>query len=240
MQEDISDIRCLDLGKNIMKENFYLLDYLKNNKAYSEEVLEIFKSKLDEKVYSYGAQFKFPYETRKVKKFSLGFYVRFIKILFTRHKIKKLKGKSIVSNAYFSMNDELRNIGYSVMTPPWGFSRDSFTIPDLKLLKEYYKFSFLIEKSTYSEMLTKEFYNEYLNFKMIYKNSMQKQKIFAVCVPSDKNVWDRISIKIAKELNISTFIFSHGLPGVYNPNDDTRADYLVVWGEKIKQNFMDI
>lgn len=221
-----------------MKENFYLLEYLQKSKSYSEEVLDIFKNKFDEKVYSYGDQFKFPYESRKIKKRPIGFYIRFIKILREQKTIKKSIEKKIISNAYFSMNDELRNMHYFVMTPPWGYSRDSFTIPSIKLLRCYYNFSYCVEKATYAELLSEEFLHKYLLFKTLYKEIIIKLRISCFCLPSDMNVWDRITIRIAKELKIPTFLFLHGLPGRYNALDESRTDYFIVWGKKIKHNYI--
>jgi hypothetical protein len=47
-----------------------------------------------------------------------------------------------------------------------------------------------------------------------------------------------MSIKIFKKLNKPSYVFLHGIPGRYNNIDENRTDYLVVWGKKIKQNFV--
>jgi hypothetical protein len=49
----------------------------------------------------------------------------------------------------------------------------------------------------------------------------------------------RMAIDVCRELEIPTGIFLHGLPARYNHIDDSRADYLFVWGKKIKDNYID-
>lgn len=41
-------------------------------------------------------------------------------------------------------------------------------------------------------------------------------------------------------MKLPTFNFIHGLPGIYNSIDYNRTDYLVVWGESIKNNFVKV
>jgi len=50
--------------------------------------------------------------------------------------------------------------------------------------------------------------------------------------------YEKMSVAIFKELGKKSFVFLHGLPGRYNNIDDNRADYLVVWGKKIKDLYV--
>jgi len=49
---------------------------------------------------------------------------------------------------------------------------------------------------------------------------------------------ERIAIKVFKEIQKPSFLFSHGLPARYSSIADDRTDYLIVWGEKIKQHYI--
>ena len=39
-------------------------------------------------------------------------------------------------------------------------------------------------------------------------------------------------------MNRPSFVFTHGMPGLYSLEVDNRADYLMVWSEKIKNNYI--
>jgi hypothetical protein len=60
----------------------------------------------------------------------------------------------------------------------------------------------------------------------------------ALFVPNDVSFFENLSIAIFKELKRPSFIFLHGLPGRYNIIDENRSDYLIVWGEKIRQYYI--
>ncbi len=46
--------------------------------------------------------------------------------------------------------------------------------------------------------------------------------------------------KIFEEINKPSFIFLHGLPARMNNFDDNRTKYLIVWGEKIKDAYVNM
>ncbi len=61
----------------------------------------------------------------------------------------------------------------------------------------------------------------------------------ALIVSNDISFFEQTNIKIFRKMGKPSFIFLHGLP-VYNVLDNNQADYLVVWGKKIKENYVNI
>ena len=51
---------------------------------------------------------------------------------------------------------------------------------------------------------------------------------------------ERMAIDAGKEMGIPTVVFLHGLPARYNKIDDNRANYLCVWGEGIKEQYINV
>ncbi len=49
----------------------------------------------------------------------------------------------------------------------------------------------------------------------------------------------KLLIDVFKSLHIPTYVFLHGLPGIYL-TENKRADYLLVWGEKIRDGFVHV
>ncbi|MFN4152659.1 MAG: hypothetical protein ACK4IX_17080, partial [Candidatus Sericytochromatia bacterium] len=72
------------------------------------------------------------------------------------------------------------------------------------------------------------------SFTSLYKHKNVK----ALFLAQDMNFFQKIIIKAFKENNKKSFIFLHGLPARYNNIDDNRTDYLLVWGDKIKENYI--
>jgi hypothetical protein len=57
---------------------------------------------------------------------------------------------------------------------------------------------------------------------------------------TDQYFESKYLIEIFKILKKPSFIFSHGLPAIYSLEVDNRSDYLMVWGERMKQNYVNI
>jgi len=223
-------------------ENFYLLDKL-HDYPINQEILDIFKYELDTRIYTFGEQFKNSGDSRKSQK-------NLINIPYLYRKYKIIKGKvlrqnkaddskkKIISNVYFSTNDKVRNMGYTIMTPPWGYSKDAFPIPDIQFLSLFYSFSKVLKNCKYCDLISDSFNQEYIRFKEAYKQVFLSNSVEGLFVPNDMNIWERISISIADQQKIPSFIFLHGLPGRYNEKDESRSTYLIVWGEQIKRNYV--
>ncbi len=222
-------------------QNFSLLDFLKNNKEVNHDLYDCLKYELDQHIYYYGDHFKYPKEKLFINSKSvlkdLKTELLILKCLIKRKRTSH-KAKSIVSNAYFNVNSELTKLGYNVFPPVWKLSSDGMILTDrstflkCKIISDIFqsdRFAFFLSKDF--ESIVTDFYSELcLNFK--------RNDIKGLIVPNDVAFFENISIKACKELDIPSFIFLHGLPGRYNLIDENRSDYLIVWGESIKENYV--
>jgi hypothetical protein len=222
-------------------QDFSLYDYLKGQKTLTPELLDSLKYELDQHVYYFGNHFKFPKKRLDVKNF--GFLAQlkrdlFFSIqMFKNHKIN-FSQKTILSNAYFSINEELRQLHYNVYSPSWWISSDRIVLTTPKLYKLSEEVRKRLKTGSYKELISKSFICLVNDFYEVLDSFYTQKHISALFVPNDVTFFENLSIQLCKRKNIPSFIFLHGLPGRYNLIDENRADYLIVWGEKIKENYV--
>ncbi|OGC22598.1 hypothetical protein A3J90_06965 [candidate division WOR-1 bacterium RIFOXYC2_FULL_37_10] len=222
-------------------KNFYLIDYLKENYPIDKELLDALKWQLDGRIYHYGYQFKGPSEECKNEpkietiKENLKDILRYCKGLFKAYPVND-KPK-LLSFAYFTYNDELENIGFNVFLPPWirQFVR-GYPPKHIKKIINYLK-SFLMAKN-FNEIIGPEFLNKIIEAEEILKRFYIKNDFKALCVHADMPFFENWNIKIFRKMNRPSFILLHGLTQHYENINDNRSNYLVVWGEKIKENYI--
>ena len=225
-------------------EKYYLVDYIKKNFNIDEDILDSIKFELDKHIYFYGDNFDSPREKITTVKVLLKTMLRdtsreYSNMLksFTRNKPVS-KTNNIVSNSYFSINDELRQAGYNVYKPIWcdGISHD--VIFDVDLYRESKAIKNIFAKGNFIDIIDERFIERIKSFKEHLKRYYIDNNISAIIVPNDICFFENLSIKIFKEINRPSFIFLHGLPGRYNNIAENRSDYLIVWGDKIKENYI--
>lgn len=222
-------------------EPFYLLDYLKNNSYFTETRYDNLRYELDNQLHYYGDHYKYPYEIQGKKNRDLiRTYIKQLLILFKIFQNRKsnTKGELILSNAYFSVNEELKYLGYNVYCPSWRMSHDRNVLSSLSLFQRSEKIKSKFRNSNFNELFKEEFMTEINHFEEELTIFFQKRKIKSLFVPNDVSFFENLSIQVCKQHGIPTFIFLHGLPGRYNQIDEHRSDYLIVWGEKIKENYI--
>jgi len=228
-------------------QNFYLIDYIKENFNIEQSILESLKYELDQHIYYYGKQFKYPKEKQedfacKISKERIKIILEYCIVLAPYLFGSNLNNskKNILSNAYFSINHELSKFNFNVYRPPWSIGRDFNVIVNQKILREvrYFKRSF--EKESFIGLISQEFIDKIHLFKSTLKQYFIDSDIRAVFIPNDMGFFENISINIFREINRPSFVFLHGLPGRYNNIDDNKSDYLIVWGEKIKENYVTV
>lgn len=221
-------------------ENFYFIDYFNKNNVIDPALMDCLKAELDQNIYYYGDQFKHPKEFPK-KRFRGA--IRKLKWLFALYKIiqnrKILTNKKIIlSNAYFSMNHELKQIGYQVYSPSWRMAHDRNILSDFKIFSASEAIKHKLETSNFNELISAQFLSSVKKFEENLKDFFTKKQLSALIVPNDMIFFENISIRICKDINVPSFVFLHGLPGLYNHIDGNRSNYLVVWGDRIKENFI--
>lgn len=224
-------------------ESFYLLDFLKNNSHLSRSRYDNLRYELDKHLHYYGDHFKFPHEIHGNENRNL--FRTYAKYLYSLYKIvqnRKLKSQEniILSNSYFSVNKELKNIGYQVFCPSWQMSPDRNILSSLDLFFRSEKIKSKFRNSNFTDLLKDDFSNEIDQFEEILTRFFISRKIKSLFVPNDSSFFENMSIRICKQIGIPSFIFLHGLPGNYNNIDGNLTDYSIVWGRKIKENFINV
>lgn len=222
-------------------QNFYLIRWLRENSGLDPDILDSIKFELDKRIYYYGAQFAYPAERpafrarldgvrNALKDAALSFKKQGAEIPGAK------SGVRISSNAYFSFNSALAGQGFEVFDAPWSMGRGKLVDPALhRRIRAVRAF---LEKADLKELLTEEFASELRALKAGLKDYYGRAGIAALVVPFDLPVFERLAIKVFKELGRPSFISLHGLPARYNSADENRTDYLLVWGDKIKEAYI--
>lgn len=222
-------------------ERYYLIDYLKQNNVIDKEIMDSIKCELDQYIYYYGSQFKYPKEYDHSRTIGLRdaliHIIMLIKMLACTESPKDGK-KTIISNAYFNLNKELEKLGYSVYKPLWNVFMNDRLLGDVSMYLKYEEMKQIFKNGEFNQIISESVIDKIMSLRNKMKESFIKNKIDALIVPNDMSFFENISINIFKELNRKSIVFLHGLPGRYNNIDDNRADYLIVWGEKIRQNYI--
>lgn len=216
----------------------YLNHSDKKNKAY----YDLLRYVLDQKIYFFGNNFKNPHEKNitlrgRLKTKAITYvYGLFLKLnrLKNEHK-DKIK---IWSSAYFNVSDKFDNNTYIISSPPWLISKSRNNINSPKLFKKVRNLQLKLQYGDVKDLLDENFFKQIEDVKSAIKEFVIQEDIRALLLPNDLGLFEKLSIQVFKELNRRSFLLNHGLPGIYGSNDDNRTDYLVVWGEAVKQNYI--
>lgn len=65
-----------------------------------------------------------------------------------------------------------------------------------------------------------------------------QKSIRGLVLPFDCYCIQRMAIAAAQKNGVPSMVYLHGIPGVYSAVDNNRADYLAVWGEAIRQEYI--
>jgi hypothetical protein len=220
-------------------QNFYLVRWLKENSGLAPDIIDSLKFELDKRIYYYGAHFACPAERSIISRRLSEVKTALKETLLPLKKscpCGKSGGGRISSNAYFNFNAALTEQGFSVFAAPWHMRRGE--LGDAGLYYRIQKINSQLEKADFKDLLTREFAADVLALKAGLKEYYLRADISALVVPFDLPFFERLAINIFKELGRPSFISLHGLPGRYNNVDDNRTDYLLVWGEKIKEFYV--
>ena len=224
-------------------QNCYLIDYIKENLNIDQTILESIKFELDQHIYYYGRQFKYPKEVRydlaEIKKEIVSTFRQYVDLVSCPTSPNLDNGKqNVLSNAYSATNVELAKLAFNVYRPAWDRSKDSKALLNRDILREieYFKNSF--KKQSFADLISQKFINRVHIFKSVLKKYFLDHEIAAIFVPNDLGFFETLSIKVCRQINRPSCIFLHGLPGRYNNIDDNKTDYLIVWGERIKNNYI--
>jgi hypothetical protein len=196
-------------------------------------IIELLEHEINHRVYFFGKQFSSPWGN-KIKLKNI-----IIKAVYRVLHTKKFNSDIplIFSSAPNNFNNKLKDKQYKIVNSWWSLRKGKYLKVDVNYKKEYNKIFNQIKSSGLHDLTSSKFLNEIKLFKEKSKILISSKNFKAAFFSNDLGFFERLFIDIFKELGIPTFIFLHGLPARYNNIDDNRADYLIVWGKKIKENY---
>lgn len=202
----------------------------------NKEVLDLLCYEINQRIYYFGDHFRYPRTTFPTPySFLKDEALLFIINLLKRQSAKKENRPTYFTSAYFQFENKLpENLFFK--KNPWATS--PLKITDKSIYLRCKKFDMEMRKASFAELLSDNFSKKIQAIKKELKKYYISNNIQAAFFSNDMTFWDRLGIKICKELDCPSFIFLHGLPARYNHLDDNRSDYLIVWGEQIKRNYI--
>ena len=229
----------------MLVNGMYLINYIENNVNIDKNILDALRYELTTKMYFYGDNFKYHLEKNeqfitknKIRSIAKENLLVFKGILAKFHKEAKNTNKNILFHSYFNTSVLARKLfamDYNVYSPFWINNPALF---DFKSYGLYKNIRNTLKNDDFKCLISIEFIEKINAFKNILIKKYKKIGVNALIVSSDMPFFENISIQVFKELKKPSFVFLHGLPGIYNNIDNNRADYLIVWGEKIKENYI--
>jgi hypothetical protein len=226
----------------VIKRNL-LLDLLSAKYPKTSPYLDIFdylQFDLNTRIYSYGEHIGSPHEGKKTKyQSSVAALKQTLYNLYLKvNKENSLQADfNIMSSAYFSLENIFTDSGINVISPPWMFGKRN-VIYDKELFDATNGIKAILATGDFKTLLSEKFHQSVLTFRSLFKEYILANNVKALFIPQDITFFEKLSIDLLRELGLPTFNFIHGLPGLYNSTDYNRTDYLVVWGNAIKHNFV--
>lgn len=95
----------------------------------------------------------------------------------------------------------------------------------------------MMRKGTFQGALNKDKLELLETLKDDIAEALVKKQINALFTHNDESFQNKYLIEVCKKAGIPSFEFLHGFPA-YSQDINTRTDYLCVWGDKIKENFV--
>lgn len=203
--------------------------------------LDLLRHEFDLRFYYYGRHYKYSQEEKQefgytIKEMLVNAGIDFF-VFLNQHSQKNNK-INILSTAYFNIQDKMTCDHINITRPPWQYNKNSANIFDYSIYKKAKQLKKAIRYATFNELWSDAFIEKIIAFEVELKLFIKSNNIQALFLPADVGFFEKLSIKVFKQLNYPTFIFLHGIPGGYTTSENNRTDYLVVWGEAIKRNFI--
>lgn len=220
-----------------------LLDYIFNRRKENENTYYQLKEIYDRKFYHYGNHFKYHYENRKslpVKtRLKKSFYNFAISVFVFIFRDRKKKLPTVLSTIYYGADLTFKeNYPINISRPPWAYNSWKCNIYNWQLFKKSNRLKKQFESSNFDILISDDFIKEIQEYKKQLKKFIAENNVVALFVPQDIGFFEKMAIDVFKEMHFPTFVFVHSLQFWINKHDFGRTDYLVVWGEASKNDFV--
>ena len=221
----------------------YLIKYLIEtaDDELSKKYIDFFKVELDWHTYISETHMSEPYHrdnkagtTEKLKKI----YQYTDAIVKTKNSnTNKSKVLSTLKVPQSYMKPFIK-LGLEYYSPIWHPLGKKNIFGDYKTLKWHKNIQDRIRNAEFHSFLDKNFHKDLEEFQQYFLNQYKEQDFKALFLYTDQYFYSKYFIDVFKKLNKPSFVFTHGLPGIYSKAIDNRSDYLMVWSEKIKANYI--
>lgn len=211
----------------------YLLDHEKN--PLRAKYIEYFKTEMDWFTYNYGDHISKTHQKKQpynYKEFIFRYY-RYLSTLLKKPTINT--EKSIILSPFRIEDLESDYKFISSILYPGGFSD---IIGDLKTIRLIERKQRIINYGGILDFLDSSFISEWEELKGRLINQYKQYNIKGAFFHADQYFEQKYLIDIFKDLNIPSFVFVHGLPSCYTLDVYNRTDYMMVWGERMKELYI--
>lgn len=216
----------------------YLLRYLKENSEslLKKKYLDYLKVNLDSKIYAYGENMNMYYP--EPQQYTLRVKVKeFLQILKSRSAITfQNSDKNVLTFVRFPdyvLSNYNLNFLSSIFSPICKYS-----IKTLGLVKTRLFLSQMTCSYNFNDFLDEDLYKKLEDIRYQLLSTYSNYNLKCLFVGNGEPFLYKLHLDIFKELGRPSFIFLHGLPGIYDLETEKKADYLLVWGEQIKKNYV--
>lgn len=215
----------------------YILKYLQetSDNPIIAKYIDYLKVDLDSHLYGYGENLTTNYAAFRDVDFH--FYYNFYKKLLRLKKAKPNREKNnILSFVNLPNNIERQfnlNLIGSIVQP-----NGNKIIKSKSLVDFYLYYIKTITQQNFNKIITLESFLKFEEFKKQIIEEYRKYNFKGLFIGNGEPFMFKLHLDIFKELHCPSFIFLHGLPGIYKLDTEKVSDFLLVWGDKIKENYI--
>lgn len=219
----------------------YILKYLRDIESQEQykKTIDKLKVELDWHFYAYGDNL----ENRYKRGYKGTLRDRLAAMLQNKMAMSKIPSSSSQNNIITFARLPIEEMGkeyislYSTIFSPIG-KRNIIGNGDMK---NYHMFmNNVFNDLAFNQILKLNVLDEILRHEERLLDFYKKSNVHGLFLNTDEYYYNKVHIDIFKGLNRPSFIFSHGLPGIYSKEVDNKSDYLVVWGQQIKDNYISV
>ncbi|MFT5892160.1 MAG: hypothetical protein ACI9Y7_002270 [Dokdonia sp.] len=222
----------------------YLIKYLVDtaDNELSKKYIDFFKAELDWQMYISETHMSEAYYRNKAigmneKLKRLYQYANALSILSNTKQSNNIKVLSTLKLPQKETHS-LSQLGFDSYSPIWHPLRKKNIFGDYKTLKWHKSIQDKIRNDDFHAFLNPKFHEALETFQQYLLAQYQEQDFRALFLYTDQYFYSKYSIDIFKKMDRPSIIFTHGMPGIYSQEVDNRADYLMVWSEKIRNNYL--
>lgn len=216
----------------------YLIKYLqdKTDSPIWKKWIDYLKVDLDGYIYAYGDNMKDNYPAPRTINWK--FYAVILRTILRSENAKKCLSSNSNILSFVNLSSEIENqfdlnfVGSVVQ------ASEHKIIYNKQLLQFLFFYSKLIRAKKFNEVCTETNFEILEDFRNKLLAEYAKYNFKGLFVGNGEPFMFKLHLDIFKELNIPSFIFLHGLPGIYKLDTEKKADYLCVWGDQIKENYI--